>query len=249
MSSCSEEEKKLGATGANKVNWLDRINKAIVSGEFAKLPDFDQMFDDIRFYGNVNLHVFILASRGGVVSYLDHLYAFLEVVNARGAKPFVHLFSDGKDVPEKQFINDLPEIEGKIKEHNAMLASISGRFFAMDTNLMWDRTDRVAKAFNKEKGTPIFKSAEEYVKAQYSSTSDQWIVPAISEDYVASSALKKNDVFVNLNFDYLGTRQLCHTLVGSGDLYVHDLRSLPHLVLYEMVDDPRMFISGHLFRW
>ncbi|PYC99519.1 hypothetical protein B4U78_016560 [Microbacterium esteraromaticum] len=136
MSDCLGEDKKVGVTGANKVNWLDRINKAIASGEFAKLPDFDQMFDEIKFYGNVNLHVFILASRGGVVSYLDHLYAFLEVVSARGAKPFVHLFTDGKDVPEKQFINDLPEIEEKIKANNAVLSSISGRFFAMDTNLM-----------------------------------------------------------------------------------------------------------------
>ncbi len=100
----------------NSVNWLERINKSIETGEFSKLRDVVKLFKELQSEGKVNLHVFILASRGGVDSYLDHLYAFLRVTKDHGVKPFVHLFSDGRDVPPKQFLEDLPELEVRIKE-------------------------------------------------------------------------------------------------------------------------------------
>lgn len=235
--------------GIGSVNWLKKINKSIETGEFAKLRDVLELFEDLKSEGKTNLHVFILASRGGVDSYLDHLYAFLKIAKEHGVKAFVHLFSDGQDVPPKQFLSDLPEIEQKIKENNSVLASISGRHYAMDRNKNWTKTERVLGAFVKQGEVTIFKNAEEYVKKQYESVSDENIVPAISEEYFSSSGLVAKDFLVNLNFLYYGTRQLCHLLVGSGELYEHSSKMTPDdLSLYAMTDDKRMFLSGVFFR-
>ncbi|AHC39937.1 phosphoglycerate mutase [Mycoplasma ovis str. Michigan] len=224
------------------------MNKSIETGDFPNREGVLDVFEQLKFNGNTNLHIYLLASRGGIDSYLDHLYAFLDVVKKHGIKPFVHIFSDGKDVPKKQFLKDLPEIEAKIKETGGILSSISGRFYAMDEGEMWDRIDKVWKAFLKRKGTPIFKSALEYVKSQYENTSDEWIVPAISEEYSAGPGLREKDIIVNLNYLKYGTRQLSHVLVGSADLYDHNPPEIPEdLGLFLMVDDSRMFDLGSFF--
>lgn len=249
MSDCQAGFKSSGVEEMNSVNWLERINKSIETGEFSKLRDVVKLFKELKSEGKVNLHVFILASRGGVDSYLDHFYAFLKVTKDYGVKAFVHLFSDGQDVPPKQFLNDLSEIEHQIKENNSILASISGRHYAMDRSKNWNKTERVLKAFVKQADTTVFKSATEYVKNQYESVSDENIVPAISEEYATTSGLVERDFLVNLNFRYYGTRQLCHLLVGSGELYEHSSKLTPdNLSLYAMTDDPRMFLSGVFFR-
>lgn len=120
--------------GAGRVveTGLYRINQAIKTGQFATLEDVQEVFNDLEFDPGTNLHIMILASRGGVHSHINHLYAFLEVTKSKGVKPFVHLFSDGRDVAPKQFLTDLEEIEAKVQEADAILASISGRYYAMD---------------------------------------------------------------------------------------------------------------------
>lgn len=229
-------------------HWMSVITKSIETGNFAKRDDVLDVFEQLKFNGNTNLHIFLLASRGGIDSYLDHLYVFLDIVKKHKIKPFVHLFSDGQDVPQKQFLVDLPEIEEKIKEAGGMLASISGRFYAMDEDENWDRIDKVWKAFLNFKGTPTFKNAKEYVKSQYENTYDKWIVPAVSQEYADGPGLKEKDILVNLNFLKYGTRQLSHVLVGSADLYSHSPTIIPeNLGLFAMVDDIKILLLGSFF--
>lgn len=237
--------------GAGRVveTGLYRINQSIKLGQFASLEAVQSVFEDLKFDPDSKLHIMILASRGGVHSHIDHLYAFLGVTKERGVKPFVHLFSDGRDVPPKQFLTDLSEIETKIKEAGAMLASISGRYYAMDRDENWDRTEKVLKVFVKDKGIISFKSAEEYVSSEYEKgTTDEFIIPSASEEYMSSEGLNDGDVVVFLNFRPDRAKQISHLLVDSADLYAHRTPLTPDdLSLYSMTDYEGILTAGVFF--
>ncbi|AHC40043.1 phosphoglycerate mutase [Mycoplasma ovis str. Michigan] len=228
---------------------LYRISQSIKSGQFSNLEDVQSVFNDLIERFNSNLHIMILASKGGVHSHVDHLYSFLKITKARGFKPFVHLFSDGRDVPPKQFITDLEEIVGKIKEANAILASISGRYYSMDRDKNFDRTERVLKVFTKQSGVPSFKNLEDYVNSEYSKgTTDEFINPACSEEYLSSDGLNKGDIVVFLNFRPDRAKQISHLLVGTKDLYSYKSQLTPEdLKLYTMTDYEGVNSSGVFF--
>ncbi|AFN64992.1 phosphoglyceromutase [Mycoplasma wenyonii str. Massachusetts] len=233
--------------GAGRVveTGLYRINQAIKLGEFEHLENVQKVFEGLK----SNLHVMILASRGGVHSHISHLYAFLEVAKASGVKPFVHLFGDGRDVAPKQFLTDLEEIEEKIKESGAVLASISGRYYAMDRDKNWDRLEKVLKVLVKDGELVSFKDAREYVNSEYEKgTTDEFIIPAISEEYLSSGELNGGDVVVFLNFRPDRAKQISHLLVPSEKLYSYKSELTPkNLSLYTMVDYEGVSATGVFF--
>ncbi|WP_232500298.1 2,3-bisphosphoglycerate-independent phosphoglycerate mutase [Mycoplasma suis] len=208
---------------------LYRINQSIKRGEFPKIPAIQELLKDLN--GNIksNLHVFILASKGGVHSHLDHLYEFLRVANSYGIKSFVHLFSDGRDVAPSQFLVDLEEILPKLKETNSLLATISGRYFAMDRDKNWDRLEKVLRVMTLQTEIDRFENPKEYVSSQYEKgITDEFISPAASKEFISSeSGLKEGDQVVFLNFRPDRAKQLSHVLVGSKGLYSHESELVP----------------------
>ncbi len=145
---------------------LIRIKKAIDSGEYAKNPAFLALFDHVKKSGST-LHVQGLLGEGGVHSHSDHLFAFLRAAKSAGVKKIaIHVFTDGRDTAPQSAAQYLKDLENVLAEINgstnastdstqntiAFIATVSGRFFAMDRDNNWDRLGRVEQALFECKG-------------------------------------------------------------------------------------------------
>ncbi len=135
--------------GAGKVIDTDlvKIEKNISSGEYAKNESFLNLFAHVKKHDST-LHVLGLLSDGGVHSHQDHLYAFLKIAKEVGIKKVaIHAFTDGRDTPPQSACNYLKALETVLEEVGiGKIASVSGRFYAMDRDNNWDRMAKVEKA-------------------------------------------------------------------------------------------------------
>src|SRR3954447_13985857 len=135
--------------GAGRVIRTDiaRIDHAISTGEFFSNPALVQAMDNAR-ANNSSLHLMGLLSNGMVHSSQDHLYALLELARRRGIeRVFIHAFLDGRDVPPWSAEKFLDALNNQISHiGRGRLATICGRYYAMDRDKRWDRTERAYRA-------------------------------------------------------------------------------------------------------
>lgn len=132
---------------------LVRIDKSISKGEFAKNTSLVELFNHVK-NNNSTLHAMGLLSDGGVHSHMNHLFAFLDAAKDFGiSKIAIHVFTDGRDVPPQSASLYLKKLEGKLKEIGVgFIATISGRFYAMDRDKNWDRLEKAENAIFKGEG-------------------------------------------------------------------------------------------------
>ena len=132
--------------GAGRVVYQDltRINKAIKDGDFFTNEKFLNAVEHVKKY-NSSLHMYGLVSTGGVHSSLDHILALIEFAKQQGLKKvYFHAFLDGRDTPPKSAVEFLSQVEEKLKEAGLPpIASVSGRYYAMDRDNRWDRVEKV----------------------------------------------------------------------------------------------------------
>ena len=128
---------------------LVRVNRAIESGEFFENPALLDAFARARDRGG-NVHLLGLVSYGGVHSHIDHLRALLELAGREGMaeRTYVHAFTDGRDVSPTSARADLAELVAE----GAQIATVTGRYYAMDRDQRWDRTDRALAAISGRRG-------------------------------------------------------------------------------------------------
>lgn len=157
-----------------------RINKAIADGTFFANPALLGAVRNVQTTGSF-LHLMGLLSDGGVHSHNTHLYALLELARREKAERiYVHLFLDGRDVPPQSAIGYITELEEKIKEIRVgEIATISGRYYAMDRDRRWDRTklayEAIVYGWGERASTP-----EEAVKQSYrQGVVDEFVPPTI----------------------------------------------------------------------
>lgn len=147
---------------------LVRIKKAIDSGDYEKNPAFQTLFDHVK-KNNSTLHVQGLIGEGGVHSHSDHLFAFMHAAkNAGISKVAIHVFTDGRDTPPQsaaQYLTDLENFLEKIEI--GFIATVSGRFFAMDRDNNWDRLSKVEKALFEAHGNICEIKPSEFLKSLY----------------------------------------------------------------------------------
>ncbi|MGL5591044.1 MAG: 2,3-bisphosphoglycerate-independent phosphoglycerate mutase [Metamycoplasmataceae bacterium] len=191
---------------------LSLIGKEIKDGTYKKNNGFLQAFDDV-IKNNSTLHLMGLLSDGGVHSLEEHLFILIDAAYEYGIKKVsVHAFGDGRDVAPRSILNSLKKLEKQLAKYNYNLASVSGRFYAMDRDKMFDRNDKAYDAIIG-KATKTFKSGAQYVKEQYEENiSDEFLIPAINEkgDFV-----KNGDSIIFFNFRPDRARQLSHLFIGS----------------------------------
>lgn len=191
---------------------LSLVGKEIKDGLYSKNKKFIEAFDDV-IKNNSTLHLIGLLSQGGVHSLEEHLFLLIDAAHKYGVKKLsVHVFGDGRDVSPKCIIASLEKLESQLKKYNYNLASISGRFYAMDRDKMFDRND---KAYNAIIGNGInsFDSAIDYVESQYKEDiKDEFLIPATNKkgDFV-----KDGDSIIFFNFRPDRARQLAHLFIGS----------------------------------
>ncbi len=168
--------------GAGRIVYqeITRIDRSIETGEFNKNP---ALIDCVKFANknSVALHLMGLVSDGGVHSSLDHLYALLQLAKEYGLKRvYIHAFMDGRDTPPQSGIQHIRALQAKIQEIGiGRIATVAGRYWAMDRDKNWDRIEKAYKALVMGEGLP-FSSAEEAVLASYQSgKSDEFIEPSV----------------------------------------------------------------------
>ncbi|MGL5205453.1 MAG: 2,3-bisphosphoglycerate-independent phosphoglycerate mutase [Metamycoplasmataceae bacterium] len=191
---------------------LSLIGKEINDGTYKRNKGFIQAFDDV-IKNNSTLHLMGLLSDGGVHSLEEHLFILIDAAHEYGIKKLsVHVFGDGRDVAPRSILASLEKLEKQLSKYNYNLASISGRFYAMDRDKMFDRNDKAYDAIIG-KATKTFKSGIQYVKDQYDENiNDEFLIPAINEkgDFV-----KDGDSIIFFNFRPDRARQLSHLFIGS----------------------------------
>ncbi|MCF0227295.1 MAG: 2,3-bisphosphoglycerate-independent phosphoglycerate mutase [Malacoplasma sp.] len=203
--------------GAGRIVYtgLSLINNAIETKEFFKNQAFLGAFKYIK-EKKTKLHLMGLVSHGGVHSSYEHIIALLQMCAENNVEPIVHIFTDGRDVDPKAFLNDLNDFEEQCKKYNAKIATISGRYYAMDRDKRWDRSE-LAYDNIIGLGKTSFKNLKDYVQESYNkNVTDEFIVPAYNANYdISDIKLENNDAVIFMNFRPDRARQLVHFIYGS----------------------------------
>jgi 2,3-bisphosphoglycerate-independent phosphoglycerate mutase len=190
---------------------LTRINESVSNGSFFKNNALSKLFAGLKSAGGA-LHLMGLASDAGVHSHLNHLYALVELaLNNKIDKIFVHLFTDGRDSPPDSGINYIKEISRKLSG-KAEIATVTGRYYAMDRDKRWDRVADAYKAIVNGKGENA-DTAEEAVKHAYAKgKTDEFIAPTVIG---IPKPLKNNDTAIFFNFRADRARELTHAITDA----------------------------------
>lgn len=185
--------------GAGRIVYqeLTRINKSIKDGVFFKNEILVQAFEKAQDDG-VDLHLFGLVSKGGVHSSQEHLYALAEMANNyKIENVFIHAFTDGRDCDPKSGLGFIEELETKIAGTNVKIATVIGRYFAMDRDNRWERIKKAYDLMVNGMGEK-FKSASDALKKSYENdVTDEFIEPAL---IVENAKMKDGDVAICFNF-------------------------------------------------
>ena len=204
--------------GAGRIIYQDlqRINMSIADGSFFENKTLKGAFDHAS-RNKSSIHFIGLIGAGGVHSNIEHLFALLRFAkNENLSRVFLHLFTDGRDsapTSAKTYIGRLREVIGK--ENVGTIASIMGRYWAMDRDLRWDRTAKAYFALTRGEGKFI-TSVEDAVEESYSQgKTDEFIEPALVVDNKNKpiALIQDNDAVIFFNFRVDRPRQLSRAFV------------------------------------
>lgn len=198
--------------GAGRIVYqeLTRITKAIEDGDFFTNPALLSAIENCK-KNNSDLHLLGLLSDGGVHSHNKHLYALLKLAKNEGLKNvYIHAFLDGRDTPPASGSSYVKELEEEIKKIGVgKIATISGRYYAMDRDNRWERVEKAYNAMVLGEGES-FETSEECMKNSYDKeVYDEFVVPAVIE---GGETIKENDSVIFFNFRPDRAREITRTL-------------------------------------
>jgi 2,3-bisphosphoglycerate-independent phosphoglycerate mutase len=211
--------------GAGRIVQMDitRIDAAIASGEFQKNPTIAQAMKQAREDGR-QLHLFGLLSDGGVHSHQEHLYALLRTAREYGLqRVFVHAFMDGRDTAPDSGAGYIAQLEQKMREYGVgKVASVSGRYYAMDRDKRWERERKAFDAMvtGKAEGGAR-RDAVSHIKECYNNgTTDEFLVPFALTDAAGKplGLIRDGDVCINFNFRADRAREITRVLARESGL-------------------------------
>lgn len=192
--------------GAGTVVFTDlvRITDSFKQKKFVQIPAAKKLFAHVK-KNKSSLHVMGLIGTGGVHAYSEHLTEFLKVAKAQGIKNiYVHAFTDGRDTPPQSAVKFLQELEGVIKKLGVgYIATMCGRYLAMDRDNNWDRVEKAENMIFENKGNLIRgEKASEVAQSYYEKgVTDEHFEPTVFlDDMGVSHHIKKNDGVFFFNF-------------------------------------------------
>jgi 2,3-bisphosphoglycerate-independent phosphoglycerate mutase len=207
--------------GAGRIVYQDllRIDRAISDGSFFANPILNRVMDDTAANGG-RLHLLGLVSDGGVHSQLSHLLALLDMARAkRGLETFVHAITDGRDTPPDSGLQYLDQVQAHIASHGyGRIASICGRFYAMDRDKRWDRTARAWALYTRAEGHQARDSLAAVRDAYARDESDEFITPVaiVDADGNAPGKIVDGDAVIFFNFRADRARQITRAFTENG---------------------------------
>ena len=184
------------------------INEAIENGSFYSNEALLNSILSVKNTDN-DLHLLGLISPGGVHSHSDHLIALLKMCKSYGVSPKLHLFTDGRDDDPKSALKIFEDLQRHLDEYGGEIYTICGRYYAMDRDQRWERTELAWDAIVNNKG----ESAKDYnqliANSYKKNITDEFILPTCLDN---SKPLKKNDSLLFFNFRNDRTRQIARAL-------------------------------------
>ncbi len=201
--------------GAGRIVYQDlaKINLAIKENT---LKD-EQVLKDAFTYAKENkkpVHLLGLVSDGGVHSHINHLKGLIEATERAGVeKTFIHAFTDGRDVDPKSGKGFIEEVDAFAKAHNAQLASVIGRYYAMDRDKRWERVKLAYDLITKGAGVPSKDIGKSLQDSYNKGVTDEFIEPIfLTNDDQSISTVKEGDVVIFFNFRTDRGRELTEML-------------------------------------
>ena len=198
--------------GAGRIVYQDltKITKAIGDGDFFENAALIKAMDNAKNNGK-KLHLYGLLSDGGVHSHTTHLYALLEMAKKRGLEEvYVHCFMDGRDVSPTSGVGFVRELQAKIKEIGVgKIASLCGRYYAMDRDNNWDRVEKAYDMLTLGEGKPCADPATAVEDSYAAGDKDEFIKPVkVFENGRPVGLIEKGDSIICFNFRPDRARQI-----------------------------------------
>jgi 2,3-bisphosphoglycerate-independent phosphoglycerate mutase len=220
--------------GAGRIVYQDltRISKSIADGDFFTNPVLLDCIRRTKAAGG-RLHLAGLLSDGGVHSHITHLYGLLELARREGVEAFVHCLLDGRDTPPQSGADYLAQLENEIARTGAgRVATVIGRYYAMDRDNRWDRVERAYNAMVLGEGAQRTSSADAISQSYAAGVHDEFVEPAvIAEDGRPIGTVQDNDGFIFFNFRSDRAREITRTL-ALDDCPGFDRKGRPRLAAY-----------------
>src|SRR5262249_11284500 len=220
--------------GAGRIVHMDitRIDLMIQNGDFFSHPVLVAAMKHAR-SGGRRLHIFGLVSDGGVHSQITHLYALLKMAKQQGVdRVFVHAFMDGRDTLPTNGAGYLEQLQQKMREYGSgKIASVSGRYYAMDRDRRWERINKAFSAMvygNAEGGTYV--DAVQGMKDSYNkSVTDEFVIPFVCVDNRGEplATIRDDDACICFNFRADRARQITRALARNSGINPEQGRDLP----------------------
>lgn len=226
---CGSSELGHQIIGAGRMidNNLSEINDFFKKEKYKYNDKFNKMINNLK---NNNLHIMILFSKGGVSSHIDHLKMFLDVIKEKNIKNniYLHLIGDGKDSNQHDLLKNLDEIKAYLTE-NIQIASICGRYYAMDITRDYKRTKMYYELLFEGKAVET-DELEKIIKICYSKKMTDEYIPAIKTSKFMN--IRENDTLLSLNFSRENQRSIIHTFLDPD--FVEFKTSQPNFNFYSL---------------
>jgi len=227
--------------GAGRIVWqeLANINKAVRERTLDQQPVLLEAFKNAK-KNNVALHLMGLVSDGGVHSHINHLKHLCTLANEHGLKNvFIHAFTDGRDTDPKGGLQYLSDLQSHLDTTTGKIASITGRYYAMDRDKRWERIKIAYDALINGKGNPLLDWKAGILASYDENITDEFIQPIIiidsNNDVIGS--IKNNDVVICFNFRTDRCREITQVLTQI-DLPEFSMKKIPlHYITMTRYDD------------
>jgi len=190
---------------------ISRISKAIGAGALRTNPAIASAFDAIAKTGG-KLHLLGLLSDGGVHSHQEHLYALLDECARRGVAPELHLFLDGRDTPPQSGLGYVRALLPHLAASRARVATVIGRYFAMDRDNRWERVSQAYAAMVSRQGERARDAVEAVEKAYGRGETDEFVKPTVVE---GGTSIADGDAVIFWNFRADRAREITNALTSA----------------------------------
>lgn len=203
--------------GAGRIVYQDltRINLAIKDGSFFQNETLNSAMAKVKETGG-KLHVIGLFGEGGVHSHSDHMVALLKMATQEGIDPILHLITDGRDTPPESALRFAQKLSQFLAHNPTTVASVSGRYYTMDRDRRWERTQKGYNVIALHEGEDgrTAGSVEEALQASYDAgTTDEFILPVAIDAGDKNVRVEPGDTLVFYNFRADRMRQIVRTFM------------------------------------
>ena len=199
--------------GAGRIVYQEllRITNAMEAGQFNEVPEFQAAVKNCKDHGTA-LHLMGLLSNGGVHSHIRHLLGLIKMAKEQGlSKVYVHCFMDGRDVPPSSGKGFIEQLQKEMAEIGiGKIATISGRYYAMDRDNRWERVVKAYDAMVNGKGVMNSDPAAAMENSYEQGVTDEFVVPVVVDP---EGTIKENDSVIFFNFRPDRAREITRSLV------------------------------------